>query len=75
METGNPHDEAALKAAGMHRAWLAHFGEYDDSMHEGLGEMYVTDERFRAYYEAVKPGAAEFLREAIRAYISQSRSE
>ena len=34
----------------------------------GLAEMYVADERFKAYYEAVAPGAAEFLRDAIKAY-------
>ena len=34
----------------------------------GLAEMYVADDRFKAYYEAVAPGAAEFLRDAIKAY-------
>ena len=32
--------------------------------------MYVADERFRKYYEAMAPGAAEFLREAVLAYCS-----
>ena len=71
METGDPTGEAAIKAAAMHRVWLGHFGEYDDDMHIGLGEMYVADERFKAYYDAVKPGAAEFLRDAIKEYVSQ----
>ena len=30
--------------------------------------MYVADDRFKAYYEAVAPCAAEFLRDAIKAY-------
>ncbi|MFN8674642.1 MAG: MerR family transcriptional regulator [Candidatus Sericytochromatia bacterium] len=36
----------------------------------GLGEMYVDDERFRAFYENIAPNKnlAEFLRDAIRIY-------
>ena len=33
-----------------------------------MAEMYVQDERFTDYYEAVAPGAAGFLAEAVRAY-------
>lgn len=36
-------------------------------MHEGLGEMYVSDPRFTATYDAVRPGLAVYLRDAIRA--------
>ncbi len=31
------------------------------AMHAGLGEMYVADERFTAYYESVAPGLARYL--------------
>lgn len=31
----------------------------------GLGEMYVADPRFTATYENVKPGMAEFMRQAM----------
>jgi hypothetical protein len=27
--------------------------------------MYVDDPRFRAYYEQIVPGSAEFLRDAV----------
>jgi DNA-binding transcriptional MerR regulator len=36
-------------------------------IHRGLGDMYVVDERFRARYEAIASGLAEFLRDAIHA--------
>lgn len=36
-------------------------------MHTCLGEMYVADERFTAFYDAMKPGLAEHLRDAILA--------
>jgi hypothetical protein len=30
--------------------------------------MYVADERFKAHYEKIFPGCAEFLRDAINIY-------
>jgi len=33
-----------------------------------VAEMYVADERFTAYYDQYKEGAAKFLRDAIVAY-------
>ena len=33
-----------------------------------MGEMYVGDERFRAYYEAIVPGCAAFFRDALNLY-------
>ena len=37
----------------------------------GLGEMYVADERFKAYYDKIAPGCAEFLRDAINIYCGE----
>lgn len=34
----------------------------------GLGDLYVTDERFTAYYEKIKPGLAQYIRQAIQSY-------
>ena len=59
------------KRQDLHRQWLCEFwkdGTYSKAAHLGLAEMYVADDRFKAYYEAVAPGAAEFLRDAIKAY-------
>ena len=36
-------------------------------MHRGLGQMYVDDERFTAYYDRAAPGLAVWLRDAIEA--------
>ena len=71
IEAGDPAGEDALRAADLHRQWLCAFwkdGTYSKAAHRGIAEMYVADDRFRAYYEVVAPGAAEFLRDAIRAY-------
>lgn len=34
----------------------------------GLGDLYVADERFTAYYDKCKPGLAVFLRDVIHVY-------
>jgi DNA-binding transcriptional MerR regulator len=40
---------------------------YDCSleMYRGLGQLYVDDTRFAAYYDKFKPGMAKFMRDAI----------
>jgi DNA-binding transcriptional MerR regulator len=67
--TGDPAGELAQKAADLHKQWLTfYWSEYSKEAHAGLAEMYVADERFKAYYDKDQPGTAEFLRDAIRIY-------
>jgi len=67
--TAHPAGELAQTACDLHRQWLCVFNpNYSKEYHIGLGEMYVADERFKAYYEKVFPGCAEFLRDAINVY-------
>ena len=39
----------------------------------GLGDLYNEDPRFKANFEKIHPGLAEFIREAIREYVSRLR--
>ncbi|MCR8578151.1 MerR family transcriptional regulator [Streptomyces sp. Isolate_219] len=58
----------AMDVAEGHRQFIC--GAYYDcspEMHTCLGEMYVTDERFTATYEAIRPGLAVYMRDAILA--------
>lgn len=41
----------------------------------GLGEMYVADPRFTATYEKIKPGLAEFMRDAMAVYADRLEAE
>jgi hypothetical protein len=41
---------------------------YSPQAHKALGEMYVADERFTAYYDKIAVGATEFLRDALNVY-------
>ena len=71
---GDPAGEDGQHAADLHRQWLCAFwqeGAYSKDAHAGLAEAYVADERFKAYYEAWAPGAAKFLRDAIKAYCAK----
>lgn len=65
----DPKGPEGLRIAELHRQWLSfYWGHYSKEAHAGLGEMYVADERFTAYYDQHKAGAAKFLRDAIVAY-------
>jgi DNA-binding transcriptional MerR regulator len=69
FESGAPPDsEEAMAAAEAHRQHISRW-YYDCSyeIHRGLTEMYVSDERFRANYDALAPGLSEFIRDAARA--------
>lgn len=71
-KTGDPASEIAQKTADLHRQWLTYYWtEYSPEAHASLAQMYVDDERFKAYYDAAQPGSAEFLRDAIYIYTSQ----
>ena len=32
---------------------------------KGIAELYVLDDRFKAYYDRYVPGCAQFLRDAV----------
>ncbi len=56
-KTENPAGELAQKAADLHRQWLSFsWPSYSGEAHAGLAQMYVDDERFRAYYDKEQPG-------------------
>ncbi|MCX8131495.1 MAG: TipAS antibiotic-recognition domain-containing protein [Clostridia bacterium] len=66
LESGDPAGELAQEAAELHKKWLTYYwSEYSKEAHAGLAQMYVDDERFRAYYDKIQPGTAVFLRDAI----------
>ncbi|WP_329196216.1 MULTISPECIES: MerR family transcriptional regulator [unclassified Streptomyces] len=69
MEAGEaPEGERATAMAEEHRRHISKwFYECPYEMHTCLGEMYVSDERFKAFYDSMRPGLAEHLRDAILA--------
>ena len=77
FKTGDPAGELAQKAASLHKQWLMHYWDsYSPEAHANLAQLYVDDERFKAYYDEKQPGTAAFLRDAIHiftGYKSESR--
>ena len=69
MSAGEPATgERAMDLAEEHRQHICGwYYECPYDMHRGLAEMYVCDERFKAFYDSMRPGLAEHLRDAILA--------
>jgi DNA-binding transcriptional MerR regulator len=61
-----PTDVAAMDLA---EAWRQHISKWfypcSYAMHRGLGEMYVSDQRFTENIDRLRPGLARFTRDAI----------
>ncbi|MBQ1157504.1 MerR family transcriptional regulator [Streptomyces sp. A73] len=74
MTAGDPPDAPEVVAlAERHRLFISRSSyTCDHEMHTRLGEMYVQDERFTATYEAIAPGMARYMRDAIAANAAQS---
>ncbi|WP_055492008.1 MerR family transcriptional regulator [Streptomyces sp. TP-A0356] len=63
-----PAGERAMDMAEEHRQHIGRwFYACSYEMHRGLAEMYVSDERFKEFYDSKRPGLAEHLRDAIAA--------
>lgn len=61
-------DSAVLDEVDQHYRWIARFWEPDAKAYTCVGQMYVDDERFRANYEKIAEGLAEYQRDAMAAY-------
>ena len=71
VKTGDPACDEAQKMCELHEEWLKFFwpdGTYTREAHRALGEAYVSDKRFEAYYEKIAVGGAKFMRDALAVY-------
>lgn len=64
----DPASEGAQALVAQHHAGIEFFYPCSMQMYRGLGQMYVDDPRFTAYYDAFRPGLAVWLRDAITVY-------
>ena len=63
-----PDGPEATAVAEEHRQHISRrFYDCSREVHASLAELYVSDERFRAHYEQVAPGLAEYVAAAVRA--------
>ncbi len=69
MDAGEPPtSEAAMDAAEAHRRHVdGRFYPLSHEGHRGLADLYVSDPRFTATYDEIRPGMARYVHEAIHA--------
>ena len=68
-----PDDSVVQSLISEHFQSIKIFYDCSLEMYQGLGEMYVDDHRFAAYYEKHAPGLAVFMRDAITVYCQQNK--
>lgn len=64
--------DSAKELVHMHKEWIMmYWGKYSVENHIGLGEMYQSDERFKAYYDKIVTGGCDFLVQCLRTYLKK----
>ena len=75
MDAGEPPtSKAAMEAAELHRASMQRFYDCGYEMHRNLADLYVSDPRFTATYDEIRPGMAHYVRDAIHANADRHES-
>jgi hypothetical protein len=76
MREGHPPDSApAMALAEAHRQLISRwFYDCSTEFHVNLGDMYVSDPRFKANYDKKGEGLAEYLRHAIVANAARAEA-
>jgi hypothetical protein len=68
-----PDDPQALNIAERHRRSLERFYDCPPDFHRDLADLYVGDRRFAAAFDAVEPGLAAYVRDAVHANAAWSQ--
>lgn len=69
MADALPADSAAAQAlVARHYAWVCRSWTPDAVAYAGLGDLYLEHEDFRAAYDKVAPGLAEYLAAAMKSF-------
>ena len=75
MDAGEPPtSDVAMGAAELHRASMQRFYDCSYDMHRNLADMYVSDPRFTATYDEIRPGMSHYVRDAIHANADRHQS-
>lgn len=68
----SPESEEAGRIVTLHKEWLGMtWKKYTEEAHKAVANMYISDERFKLYYDRKVPGCAQFLEKAIRYKIGE----
>ena len=68
----NPEDECGRRIVALHKEWLGKtWTQYTKEAHAAIGNLYISDERFKMYYDKEGNGCAKFLESAIRYWVDR----
>ncbi|MFM5904899.1 MAG: TipAS antibiotic-recognition domain-containing protein [Micrococcales bacterium] len=66
LRSGDSASDASVQdLIAQHFDWVCNFWTPNATAYRGLGQMYVTDSRFTAYYDGFATGLAAFLNLAM----------
>ncbi len=71
-----PNGAASFEAQACVERWRKHMDYFWTPNLEqlvGLTDLYISDARFKANFDQMDPGLAEFMREAVRIYVKSQR--
>lgn len=73
VTSGTPTEsKEAEKIVLLHKEWLEMtWKKYTKEPHKALAAAYISDERFRMYYDKEVEGCAKFLEQAIRYWVDK----
>jgi DNA-binding transcriptional MerR regulator len=72
-----PGDAEVQQLIARHHAWLENFYPAPAEVYRGLGQLYSEHPEFKAFYDKVRPGLADYMAAAMAYYADEvlARSE
>lgn len=67
-----PDDARVQEVTAGHYSWVCQFWTPSAEAFAGLGDLYVDHPDFHARYDAIRPGLAEYVRDAMAVYAVES---
>ncbi len=69
LDAGVPAEDPRVQAVtARHYAWVDQFWTPDAEAFAGLGDLYVDHPDFKKRYDDIRPGLAEYVRDAMAVY-------
>lgn len=67
-----PESKEAKQIVILHKEWLGQsWKKYTAEAHKAIAAMYISDERFKLYYDKEVSGCAKLLEQAISYWVSR----
>jgi len=68
LKEADPASSQVQELIAQHYNGLRHFYEPSPEMYRGLGDLYVDDPRFAAFFDKYGEGMAAFMKKAMHTY-------